>query len=188
MAIIVALVFLVAACSSDGSGAAGGSSTPAPGPVTAPPEPGAFRCPAQVLAGSPPTSRLADMTVTRHGGFDRVTFIFVPGPPDKPAADSGLIVRPVGVVPKRTADGAPVVFESPYFLEVRFRDMALTSAQGGQAFEGQRDLRLPTGIVREVVEVEESRFAVDWIIGATSRCVRVWTPRDGLSLMVDVSD
>lgn len=174
-----------------GCGAAGPSlplqSPPASlGPVTPAPSPGAFGCPVQVLAGATPTSRLVDVQLTRQGAFDRVTFVFAPGGPPSPATDSALIVRPVGHPPGTDANGNPLTMAGERFIEVRFRDMALVGPEGGPSFIGSRDLTAQ-GAVREVIEIEESRLALDWLIGTTAPgCARVWVDMAGMRLYVDV--
>jgi hypothetical protein len=157
------------------------------GPVTPAPSPGAFGCPTQVLAGSPPTSRLVGVRLTHEEAFDRVAFLFKAGPASKPAIDSGLIVRPVGVIPNEDARGIPFTMEGDKFIEVRFRDMALVDDSGSSSFVGDRDVRAASGAVREVLEIEESSLALDWLIGtAAPGCARVWVDPSGLELYVDV--
>lgn len=176
-------MLLVAGCS-PGPSASGVESL---GPVTPPPSPGAFGCPVQVLAGSPPTSRLVGVSVSTEGAFDRVTFEFSPGPASKPAEASGLIVRPVGVVPKEDATGQPLTVKGEAFIEVRFRDMAVFTDSGSSSFVGSRDVKPPTGAIKQVIEIEESALALDWLIGTTTPgCARVWVDPSGSRLYVDV--
>ena len=156
------------------------------GPVTPAPQPGAFTCPTQVLASSPLSSRLVGMQVTAEDGFDRVAFEFGPSPADKPAEESGLIVRPVGVVPQTDADGNPLTVDGQYFIEVRFRDMALTGADGGTAFRGETDVKRSAGSVKEVIQIEEDNLALDWLIGTTNECARAWFDASANELLVDV--
>ena len=180
---LVACGVLLAACGGQGAGPTTGASL---GPVTPAPEPGAFTCPTQVLASSPLSSRLVGVRVTEQEGFDRVAFVFGPSPADKPAENSGLIVRPVGVLPPTDADGHPLTVDGQHFIEVRFRDMALTGEDGGPAFQGDTDLKRSTGSVREVVQIEADSLALDWLIGATSDCARAWFDATANELLVDV--
>jgi hypothetical protein len=158
------------------------TSSESPRAVTPPPSPGAFACPAQVLAGAPPSTRLVDVRLGSEPGFDRVTFAFEPGPPDKPAASAGVIVRPVEVPPQTKANGDPLSLADPHYLEVRFRDMAVTAADGSRAFRGTGDITSAEGSVRDVVELQETPLIVDWLIGMTTECARVW--QDGTSALV----
>lgn len=172
-------------------GNAAAPSSPGPsvsyGPVTPAPQPGAFDCPVQVLAGSPPTSRLVGVAVTPESSFERVAFAFAPGTPPPPSVDSGLIVRPVGVLPKTDANKRPLTIAGSHFIEVRFRDMALTNPDGSPSFAGSSDVEPTSGAVRGVVEIEASALALDWLIGTTTGCARVWVDAGRSLLLVDVA-
>lgn len=128
---------------------------------------------------------MVDVRLASEPAFDRVTFVFEPGPSDKPAAASGVIVRPTDVPPRTDANGDPLTIAGPHYLEVRFRDMAVANADGSSAFRGSREVSSTGGPVRQIVQLQETPLVVDWLIGMTSDCVRVW--QDGASaLIVDV--
>ena len=140
-------------------------------------------CPIAPQEGRLLTDRLIGLRLRASPAGDSVEFLFGPRS-SAPTLPTGHLLE---VQPPFSAGGSgfPVEVTGTRFVQVRFEGMYLFDDAGTAAFAGARDT-LGTGLVAEVVLIDESEGYSTWIVGIRGNgCVTLGAPTsDSLSVAV----
>lgn len=127
---------------------------------------------------------LRDVRVAHQPGFDRVVFDFgqeAGAPDDLPAFRIERAISFTNVA------GQPVAVAGSAFWGVRFEGASTADRSGTLVYQGPRDIKPPTALVREVVMIEDFEAILIWAIGLERlECPQVTTLRSPLRLVIDL--
>jgi hypothetical protein len=199
-ALLVAVVFVAAACGaatsiSSPSAAASPSAAitsapsvspvPSASPVASPSPSTATACAVTPQTGLLPSDRFTDLKLSTGPAGDVLTFVFGPSSLDSPAGpphDSLDVATPPYT---EAGSAAPIAMAGEHVVAVRFSAMSLQNDAGELMYTGPSQVKPAYPSLRQAVQFDASEGVVGWYVGYDGMgCVTLGQDRNTVTVTI----